>query len=552
MKLDYAEATGSYILRVPRAEEVSIKELMEDHGLDFSSSASRAGEAILFTREPYAAASFRKVASPKALERLQPLLTEIDASKAPISGAHIKVPADQELWDFQKASIEYALRRNFTLVADQPGLGKTPIAIAYANEIGARRVLCIVPANIRGQWERRIRQWTTMRWPYTVYPIFHGRHGVHPTANWTIVSYDLARSPAIGAALAKGLYDLLIIDEGHYLKTVDSQRTRAVFGRLDHLPPVFEPLASRCGAVMVLTGTPLPNRPREAYTLARNLCWDSIDFMSEDDFRERFNPSMRVEKERWNVERGCFEKFFYVDERSGRHAELQNRMRANFMTRHLKRDVMPQLKMPVFDIIQMTETAAVKQALNAEKLLDIDPESFAGADKEVLGQWAIVRHQMGVALAPQVAEYVEMLIDGGEDKLVLAGWHISVLDIWCKALEKYGIVRIDGGTTAKNKERCVTQFVEDQKIRVCVGNMQSMGTGTDGLQAVCNHVLIGEPSPVPGENEQMVDRLDRGGQDRTVQADFFVAPNSIMERILASSLRKLTITHKALDKEPGT
>lgn len=547
MKLDYNPSKLVYNLHVPRSSGVNVKELVEQHGLNFSSASSNANEAILFTREPYAAATFRDHATERALNTMRPLLAKIDASSALTSGAYIRVPADQELWEFQKASVSYALNQRFTLIADQPGLGKTPIAIAYANEISARRVLCIVPANIRGQWEKRIRQWTTMRWPYSVYPIYHGRHGVHPTANWTIISYDLARTPAIGAALAKGSYDLLIVDEGHMLKTIDSKRTQAVFGGSLH--PSFAPLASRCGAIMVLTGTPLPNRPREAYVVARNLCWDAIDYASEDDFRERFNPSIRMEKERWNHEEQKFETFWYIDERSGRHAELQNRMRGNFMARHLKREVMTQLQMPVFDIIQLTETAAVKQALNAEKLLDIDPESMKGADKEVLGQFAIVRRLMGIALAPQVADYVEMLIDGGEEKLVLAGWHITVLDMWCKQLEKYGIVRIDGSVGPKQKERLVKQFQEDPKIRVCIGNMQSMGTGTDGLQDVCNHVLIGEADVVPGNNEQMVDRLDRGGQDKTVQADFFVAPNSLMERILASSLRKMQTTHKALDEK---
>jgi len=548
MKLDFVPKTGAFTLEVPRSSGLSVKTLMTEHGLDFSTAASNAGAAMMFTREPYAAASFREFATSRALIKMQHIIERIDASEADTSNAHILVPADQELWDFQKASVSYALNSEFNLVADQPGLGKTPIAIAYANEIRARRVLCIVPANIRGQWERRIRQWSTMRWPYTVYPIYHGRHGVHPSANWTIVSYDLARSIPIGSALAQGTYDLLIIDEGHMLKTIDSKRTRAVFGNLDTMHERhFPAIASRCGAVMVLTGTPLPNRPREAYVLARNLCWDSIDYMSEDDFRERFNPSVLMEGERWNDDLKKMETFKYIDERSGRHAELQNRMRGNFMVRHLKRKVMPQLKMPVFDIIQLTETAAVKQALNAEKLLDIDPETLMGADKEINGQFAIVRRQMGEALAPQVAEYVEMLLDGGEEKLVLAGWHISVLDIWQRFLEKYGIIRIDGRVGPKQKERLVQQFQEDPRIRVCIGNSQSMGVGTDGLQTVCNHILIGEPSPVPGENEQLVDRLDRGGQDRTVQAEFFVAPNSIMERILASSLRKLTVTHKALD-----
>jgi len=303
---------------------------------------------------------------------------------------------------------------------------------------------------------------------------------------------------------------------------------------------------------MVLTGTPLPNRPREAYTIAKAVAWDAIDFMTEDDFQFRFNPSLMKEGERWNNETQKFEKFMFRDERTGRHMELQNRMRCNFMTRHLKREVMTQLKMPKFDTIHLTETAAVKQMLAAERMLDIDPERFEGRDKEILGQWALVRHEMGVAVAPQVADYVDMLVDGGEDKLVLSGWHIDVLDIWEKQLEKHGVVRIDGRTSAKNKERLVQKFQDDPKVKIVIGNMQSMGTGTDGLQTVCNHVLIGEPSPVPGENEQMVDRLDRGGQDRTVQAEFFTVPGSIIDRILASALRKLKVTNAALDQRSPT
>lgn len=546
MKLDWVNKTGAFTLSVPRSEGVDIKALMTGHGLDLSQSASTNGTALLFTREPFCAASFRDSATPAALYELRHILTEIDESQKPTSGAHIRVPGDQELWGFQKASIEYALRRNHTLVADQPGLGKTPIAIAYANEINARRVLCIVPANIRGQWEKRIRQWTTMRWPYTVYPIFFGRHGVHPSANWTIVSYDLARSSAIGSALAKGTYDLLILDEGHYLKNNDSKRTRAVFG--GGVSREFAPLVSRCGAVMVLTGTPLPNRPREAFTLAKALDWNSIDYMTEEDFRFRFNPSERKEGERWNSEEGKFEKYWFTDERTGRHTELQNRLRTSIMTRHLKREVMPQLKMPKFDIVQVTETAMVKQALAAEKLLDIDPEALAGADAKVMGDFAVVRRMAGVAMAGQVAEYAEMLIDGGEEKLVIAGWHHDVLDIWEKALAGYGTVRIDGRTSAKNKERYVNKFQADPYVRICIGNMQSMGVGTDGLQNVCNHILIGEPSPVPGDNQQVVDRLDRGGQEGHVQAEFFVIPNSILERILASALRKNITTNKALDE----
>ena len=38
------------------------------------------------------------------------------------------------------------------------------MAIAYANEGGAERILVICPANIRVQWARKIAEWTTMPW----------------------------------------------------------------------------------------------------------------------------------------------------------------------------------------------------------------------------------------------------------------------------------------------------------------------------------------------------------------------------------------------------
>ncbi len=541
MILDYNKSNGAFILRVPRSE-ADIQSLIREHGLDFSIPASTAREAVMLTREPYAAVAFIDHATPAAKVELAPIAAEIAASWKTVGQGHYKVPADKELWDFQKADLEYALRRQNTLIGDQPGLGKTEVAIAYANEIGAKRVLCIVPASIRLQWVKRIREWTTMRWPYDIHIILNSRHGTHPTAQWTVVSYELARTEAIGRGLAKGLYDLLILDEAHYLKTIDTRRTRSIFG--GGTGGFHAPIAGRAGAILALTGTPLPNRPREAYTLARGLCFDSIDWMSEETFTTRFNPSFKGSRFGDDGREHIF-----IDERTGRHAELQARLRGNFMVRHLKRDVMPQLKMPAYDLIQLDETGPIKQALAAEQLLDIDPEDLKGADAAILGDIATVRRQMGVAMAPQVADYVEMLIDGGEEKIVLFAWHIEALDILCERLRKHGIVRVDGRTGSTLKQKLVDKFRTDPYCQVIAGNVLSLGTGTDGLQDVAWHALIAEPDWVPGNNIQCFDRLDRGGQIRTVQGDIFVAPNSIAERVLASALRKLQTVHKALDRK---
>ena len=333
MQLDYNPATKAFILRVPRGSQ-DIRALMVEHGFDMSLPASTPGEAVLFTHEPYAAVTFIEFATPAARAILAPIADIVAASWKSTSDRHFEVPCDRELWEFQKASLEYALDRTHSLVADEPGLGKTPIAITYANEIEADRVLVICPANIRLQWAQRIAEWSTRHtWRRAINVVTTGRHSPHQSFNWTIASYDLARTEPFGKAVEKLDYDLLILDEAHYLKTVDSRRTRAVFGGGEGRS--FSPIMDRCKRVLALTGTPLPNRPREAYTLARGLDHASIDWMSEDRFSQRFNPSEMREREVTDPD-GTPRKVRYVDERTGRHAELQNRLRANFMVRHLK------------------------------------------------------------------------------------------------------------------------------------------------------------------------------------------------------------------------
>lgn len=219
------------------------------------------------------------------------------------------------------------------------------------------------------------------------------------------------------------------------------------------------------------------------------------------------------------------------------------------MARHLKREVMTQLQLPEFDIIDMEETGPVKQALAAESLLHIDPDNLEGIDY-IEGHIASVRRMMGLALAPQIAEYCEMLLDGGEEKLVVFAWHIDVLTILQKALEKFGVIRIDGSTGSK-KQRYVDLFVHNPSFRVMIGNILSLGTGTDGLQEVCTHGVVAEPDWVMGNNQQCVDRLDRGGQLGKVLMDFCVAPGSVAAQILNRALNKGQVTHLALDAVVG-
>lgn len=532
MILDYNDTNSNYILRVPR-DHARIREFMESHGLNFSRTASTRDEAVLYTDDPYAALTYADNATIAARYQLGDLARAVEASRSLGSTTRHPCPEGLDLFPYQKAGLDYALQRQHSLIGDDPGLGKTPQAIVFANAIAARSVLVVCPASIRLQWAERIRQWSTMEGNYIVYPILKSADGVHPKAEWTIISYDLLRSGGIREALAGRRYDLLIVDEAHYLKTPEAKRTKAVLGA--------ESMFGHCERTLALTGTPLPNRPKECFTLTRALAWDAIGYMGQKEFESRYNFTKTIRNRKGAVVR--------AEEKTGRLLELQNRLRAHYMVRRRKRDVLDQLPAIRHDIIHVDETDGVRKALEAERMLDIDPTDLSGINAAIMGHISTVRMMMGLAMAPQAASYVDYVLQTGEEKVVVFAWHIGVLDILEEALSSkgYSVVRVDGSTTSLAKQRAVDAFVTGTP-RVFLGNLQSIGVGVDGLQKVCSRAVFAESSWTPSDNDQGVGRLERIGQKSAIICDWLVAPGSLSERVLGTSLAKLQDIHQAMDE----
>ena len=532
---------GHYILEVPRAQKSEIASLMAYRGLTFSTSASTRDAAILWSDNPYALADLAE-----DLPELQSYSTAIGASRALDGKGTTKLPPDKELWGYQKGSLDYVLERGGGLIADAPGLGKTPMAIAFCNAVEATRVLVIVPASVRLQWGERIREWSTIP-NVKASVMLKVKDGIHPTANYVVISYDSARNPAIIKAISKYQWDVLVCDEAHKMKNIDALTTRAILGNNrgeyhhgEHRIPAIATYARR---KLALTGTPLMNRPSEAYTLIRYFDHEAIDFMGWEQFKERYNRQAvmkTVSGKRFNLENTSLE------------TELQNRLRAHVMTRHEKKDVYTQMKPPRFSIVRVEENGAVKSALDAEGMIGLDIEEIQTThDFEILGHIAEARRLMGVAMAPQVAEYAGDFLDGSDEKLTIFAWHIEVLDLLEKALAPYGTVRVDGRKSPQARQKAVDDFTEKADVRVFLGNILAAGVGLDGLQKVCSRCFIAEPDWVPANNEQAVARLDRIGQENLVNAEIFVAPGSISEKILVKALEKMNVIHRVLDRKGG-
>src|SRR5574343_1587167 len=236
---------------------------------------------------PYRAIQFAQYADQTAKRALRPYLQAVRESQATDSILEIPAPAGLAYMPFQKAGIAYASRRMNTLLGDEPGLGKTIQAIGLANYLGLEKLLVVCPAGLRLNWTREIEKWH-LRNP-GVDVLLDGKSEITRYRS-TVVSYDLA--VRLRADLMSRQYDLVVLDEGHYLKRGSALRTKTIFGdRRKSIPGII----SNGKRVLFLTGTPLPNHVGEVYSSLRNLAPECIDNMNSNAFVKYYAIIREVE-----------------------------------------------------------------------------------------------------------------------------------------------------------------------------------------------------------------------------------------------------------------
>lgn len=511
-------------------------------GLTLSTSATGPnGEPLYFTQSPYAALNFYRDADPAAIAQLNPLWDDYEASWAIESPNSYEMAGGIRLRPYQNAGIDYAVRKiahtNGILIGDAPGIGKTYTALGFANHRKVKRGLVVCPATIRSQWRKDIKKVSLLE-QVRVYQIERSSDGVANWPHWTIISYDLLRKPAIHAALCAMDWDIIILDEAHMLKEINARRTQALFGggRREEFQDI---LASHARDMLALTGTPLPNRPRECYTLARALNWESIDFTSFESFRYRFNPSARMVNAEGKT---------YVREERGRLPELQARLRCNFMVRRLKEDVLKDLPDKTYEFAYIEEDGRIADVIRRERLLNYNIEDLKKPTFEIFGELSTIRREMGEAKVPKTLEHIRFLLETMEiPKVVLFSNHKSVMDALREGLKEFGVVEVRGGMGQKARDNSIAAFQHPEGPRIFSAQIEAGGVGIDGLQHICSHAVIVEPAWTSGINEQAIDRLHRLGQHGNVIAQFIVVEGSLDERILATVIDKTHVVHEALD-----
>lgn len=420
-----------------------------------------------------------------------------------------------ELFPYQLEGAAFLAGRERAGLFDDMGVGKSAQAIRALDRVGAQRVIIVCPAAVREVWAGEFRKFSDVPRKVlkgnTVTDLSLWLKG---RADVLVLSYEKARGWA--RHLETDLYDALIIDEAHYLKTPTAQRTTALLGKSCDGSDGIGRWAAR---VWFLTGTPMPNDPTDIWPFLHFCRATSLTlphfttryFRSHTGaFSSRQEPKKEMVDELKQAIACCSKR------RTMAQAGLQ--LPPIWLTTlSLDGD-----KREILDLLRQWPGLedAIMQAVEQGSLSFIDAQHIA-----------TLRRLVGEAKAPA---YVELLAEefvSGKDKQVILGLHTIASDMVMSGLRAKGFdgVCITGSTSERLRVEAVDRFQNDPSVRWFYGQLKAAGTGITLTAGAAVDVF--ESSWAPADNAQGLKRVHRIGQGRTVQGRFISLAGSIDETV---------------------
>jgi SNF2 family DNA or RNA helicase len=449
--------------------------------------------------------------------------------------ANLEPPRDFEMAEppreYQRLAAELALAKGSLLLVDEMGLGKTIVGICVLSQAIARPALCVVPKAVQRQWRRQLNRFapklrvhilkkgspaddefrTGRRRKTKNDAQLHLLGGVDPSSEAfpDVIISTSAKLSGWADTLAPVVKGLVLDEVQEFRHGTTSQKGAAAAH-----------IAKHATVRLGLTGTPIYNYGGELFNVidlispgvlgsatefSNEWCGGDVERVSEPRALGAFLRSEGIMLRRTRVEVGRdlppFERVFHpidCDEK------------------------------PLEEIEESARALAAK-LLSTEKEAERGERLRAAEELSVL-----VRQATGIAKAPHVADFVRMIIEGGE-KVVLFGWHRAVYDIWLKRLKGFSPVMVTGSESDKQKDDAVQRFCKGDS-QVIIISLRS-AAGLDGLQYASRIVVHGELDYSPGVHEQCDTRVFRDGQAAPVLA-YYLESDEGSDPIVSTILKK--------------
>jgi SWI/SNF-related matrix-associated actin-dependent regulator 1 of chromatin subfamily A len=464
--------------------------------------------------------------SSKLLDKLlNPQRTKWPVSQASTSPPSL-MPLETEhlLFPYQRSGVETLTANGRMLLADEVGLGKTSQALLAAYRLNYYPWLIICPAGLRLNWAVEIEKWLPSLFRSEDVQIV--RAGTDPIRGRVcIVSYELAAARV--DTLVAFNPGAVIADEVHILKDVEGQR---VFSLI--------PFLRRCKRLLLLTGTPVLNRPIELYPLLGALRVPDLGTVHEFGLRYGNGRQIavwfwgkggkRVKKEVWDYTGAS-----NLDELSGR---LQP-----FMLRRLRKDVLDELpekrrvKLTIETWPEIDEERLVRSRVreilrlfegNVEAVMD-----FLRIDNGVDegGSLMLAYQNLGLLKLPAGIEWAVNCFRSGAPLIVYAH-HLAILEGYRTSLTDVGarVGVIVGSVPVDERQRLVNAF-QAGELDVLLCGITAANSGITLTRA--SEMLVAELPWSPMIAEQIEGRIHRIGQTRGVTIRYLVAAGTLDETL---------------------
>ena len=401
--------------------------------------------------------------------------------------------------EHQKEAIQKLVENKKFILADDMGLGKTTSTIIAALESGSKKVLIICPATLKINWKREIEN-------YSDKSIYIAESKNFSTeADFVIINYDIIKNfhdpkKKDDSQVLASKFDLVVIDEAHYIKNATAQRTKLI-----------NDIVKNTERLWLLTGTPMTSRPIDYFNLlsiidspvAKNWMAYAIRYCSG----YQFNVGGRKV---WNVTG------------ASNLEELRDRT-LGLTLRRLKENVLDLPDKIITPVYLRLKSKSYENVMGEYyDWYDKNPDESKSLTVQ-FSKLTKIRQIIADEKIEQTIELAENILE--QDKKVIIFCNFT--DSLNKITEHFGkaAVKLDGSMSKPNRQNSVDQFQDNPKVKVFVGNIRAAGVGITLTAAEA--VIMNDLSFLPSDHAQAEDRAYRYGQKNNVLVYYPIFENTI-------------------------
>jgi len=400
--------------------------------------------------------------------------------------------------DYQFSGITYMVDKETCINGDDMGLGKTGQAICSIEVLRAFPCLVVAPSNVKFNW---LKEWN--KWVHNPDVSVIDKKDKNFDSDIVIINYDILKK--YNKELGKKKWCSMIVDESHYVKKASAQRSKVVKKLSKSIPIKF-----------LLSGTAVENRPSELINQFNILGvfddlfgnWKKFIYRFCDARSNGFGLDYSGSSNKFELNKIMRENCYISRKKSEVSDSLPTVQRQNLIVpstntskyNRMMKNFLPYLKKEYGD----EKVGSALEAIHLVQLSEMRKLSIEGKMNSIF-------------------EWVDNFLESTDEKLLIFATSTSPI---VEIENRYKAMRIDGSVDAKKKFNLVQEFQTNDN-RILVGNILSLGTGTDGLQNICSNALFVQLPDKSSTDDQAISRLHRSGQKDPVMvtnlfSDYFL------------------------------